>query len=243
MAAARKLMRRPFVREALSWLGARYIRFVWLSGRWRIKSPEVLAGLIDREDAFIACFWHGRMLMLPNVWSNAVKMNVLISRHRDGVLISRTLEHLGIGTISGSTSKGGAGALAAMVRVLRRGEFVSITPDGPRGPSMRVAPGAIAAAKLSGAYLLPVSFSARWRIVSGSWDSMIIPLPFTRGIVGVGTPFRVPRDASDEDMSRLRRQLEADMIALTNELDSDLGVDRIAPAGDPAADDVRAAGG
>ena len=106
--------------------------------------------------------------MLPNVWSNAVKMNVLISRHRDGVLISRTLEHLGIGTISGSTSKGGAGALAAMVRVLRRGEFVSITPDGPRGPRMWVAPGAIAAAKLSGAYLLPVSFSARWRIVGGS---------------------------------------------------------------------------
>lgn len=243
MASARKLMRRPFVRESLSWLGARYIRFVWLTGRWRIRNPDQLSALLDREDPFIACFWHGRMLMLPNVWSTAVRMNVLISRHRDGVLISRTLEHLGIGTISGSTSKGGAGALSAMVRVLRRGEYVSITPDGPRGPRMRVAPGAIAAAKLSGAYLLPVSFSARWRIVSGSWDRMIVPLPFTRGVVGLGTPFKVPRDASEEDMSRLRGQLEREMIALTDDLDAELGVDRIAPDADTASADVRAAEG
>ena len=41
-------------------------------------------------------------------------VSILISYHRDGIFISGTLRHLGVGTIAGSSSRGGGNALIAM---------------------------------------------------------------------------------------------------------------------------------
>ena len=230
MAAASRLMRRPAVSKALSWLAARYIRLVWITGRWRIENADIADRMIADGTPFIACFWHGRMLMIPNAWKYDSRMSILISHHRDGVFISRTLAHLGIGTIAGSSSRGGGGALVSMVRALKRGEYMGITPDGPRGPRMRAAPGAAAAARLSGAVLLPVSYSASCRRVLSSWDRFVVPFPFTRGIVRIGQPIEVARNADEDALERARHRLETELISLTDALDTELGVDRIAPA-------------
>lgn len=243
MAAARRLTGNPAIGAALSWLAARYIRLVWLTGRWRIENAEIAEKLIADGRPFIACFWHGRMLMIPNAWKYDAPISILISQHRDGVFISRTLRHLGVGTISGSSSRGGGGALVAMVRALRRGEYMGITPDGPRGPRMRAAPGAAAAARLSGAVLLPISYSATRRRVLSSWDRFVIPFPFTRGIVRVGQPIEVARGASEDELEHARRRLEADLISLTDALDTELGVDRIEPAAALPAAGLTANGG
>lgn len=230
MAAASRLMRRPAVSAVLSWLAARYIQLVWATGNWRIENIDIADRLVADGTPFIACFWHGRMLMIPNAWKYDAKMSILISHHRDGVFISRTLAHLGIGTIAGSTSRGGAGALVAMVRSLKRGEYLGITPDGPRGPRMRAAPGAAAAARLSGAVLLPVSYGAARRRVLESWDRFVVPLPFSRGIVRLGKPIEVPKDADETALEVIRLKLEVDLITLTTALDSELGVDPVEPA-------------
>lgn len=230
MAAASRLMRRPAVSAVLSWLAARYIQLVWATGKWRIDNIDIADRLVADGTPFIACFWHGRMLMIPNAWKYDAKMSILISHHRDGVFISRTLAHLGIGTIAGSTSRGGAGALVAMVRSLKRGEYLGITPDGPRGPRMRAAPGAAAAARLSGAVLLPVSYGAARRRVLGSWDRFVVPLPFSRGIVRLGKPIEVPQDADETALEVIRLKLENDLITLTTALDRELGVVPVEPA-------------
>lgn len=243
MAAARRLARNPAISAALSWLAARYIRLVWLTGRWRVENAEIADRLIAEGRPFIACFWHGRMLMIPNAWKYDVPISILISQHRDGVFISRTLRHLGVGTIAGSSSRGGGGALVGMVRALKRGEYMGITPDGPRGPRMRAAPGAAAAARLSGAVLLPISYSATRRRVLSSWDRFVIPFPFTRGIVRVGQPIEVARDADEADLEQARRRLEAELISLTDALDTELGVDRIEPAAELPAAGLAANGG
>jgi lysophospholipid acyltransferase (LPLAT)-like uncharacterized protein len=48
------------------------------------------------------------------------------------------MERLGLSVVTGSSSKGGAHALREMIRLLKRGFRIGITPDGPRGPRMRV---------------------------------------------------------------------------------------------------------
>ena len=230
MASARRLMRHSAVSTVLSWLAARYIRLVWITGNWRVENAGIAGQLVTNGTPFIACFWHGRMLMIPNAWNYDARMSVLISHHRDGVFISRTLGHLGVGTIAGSSSRGGGGALITMTRALKRGEYLGITPDGPRGPRMRAAPGATTAARLSGAVLLPVSYSASRRRVLNSWDRFVIPLPFSRGIVRIGTPIEVPHDADEPRMEVTRRRLETDLTALTGALDNELGVEPVDPA-------------
>jgi lysophospholipid acyltransferase (LPLAT)-like uncharacterized protein len=108
---------------------------------------------------------------------------------------------------------------------------------------MRAAPGAAAAARLSGAVLLPISYSATGRRVLSSWDRFVIPFPFTRGIVRVGQPIEVARDAGEDELEHVRRRLEADLISLTDALDTELGVDRIEPAAELPAAGLAANGG
>ena len=229
MSTLRNITRKPAVVAILSWLSARYIRLVWQTGSWRIENAGAASRLVEEGRPFIACFWHGRMLMIPNAWVYSAPVSILISQHRDGVFISRTLRHLGVGTIAGSSSRGGGNALIAMVRALKRGEYIGITPDGPRGPRMRVAPGAISAARLSGALLLPVTFAAARSKVLSSWDRFLLPCPFARGIVRIGEPIEVPGDADENRSEELRQELERSLIDLTVTLDMELGRDPVEP--------------
>ena len=229
MFSLRRLARKPKVTAALSWLAAKYIRLVWYTGSWKVDNQEIPSALVANKKPFIACFWHGRMLMIPNAWTYDVPISILISRHRDGVFISQTLRHLKVGTIAGSSSEGGRGALLSIVRALRRGEYIGITPDGPRGPRMRVAPGAISAAKLTGASLLPITFAASRSRVFSSWDRFMLPFPFGRGVVRIGNPIEVPRNANEKLAEQIRRELEHVLTDLTVTLDAEMGRDPVLP--------------
>jgi lysophospholipid acyltransferase (LPLAT)-like uncharacterized protein len=242
MTLSRRIIRHPKFNRILSWVAARYILLVWFTGRWRIENTRVVDRLIADQRPFIACFWHGRMLMIPKAWRYDAPISILISHHRDGIFISKTLGYLGVGTIVGSSSRGGGGALVEMVRSLKRGEYVGITPDGPRGPRMRAAPGAVLAARLSGAVLLPVSFSAARRKVMPSWDRFVLPFPFSRGIIRVGQPIEVARDVDQFAREQLRVQLEEELTALTDALDTELGVERTQPAFERAIGELTANG-
>ena len=230
MAFTRRLLQSTMVSSFLSWLTAGYVRFIWHSGHWRIENDEIPRQLIETGKPFIACFWHGRMLMIPNAWRYRAPMRILISQHRDGVFISQTLRHLGVGTIKGSSTRGGGGALITMIRALKQGGYVGITPDGPTGPRMRVAPGTITAAKLSGAALLPVSYGATRRKILATWDRFLLPMPFSKGVIRIGTPILISPDATATEVEAARNTLEAELIALTHAIDTDLGVTPVEPA-------------
>lgn len=154
---------------------------------------------------------------------------MLISQHRDGELIARTIGHFGLGTVRGSSArpgkqdKGGGGALRAMIRQLSRGEYVGITPDGPRGPNQKVSDGIVTVAQLSGAPILPVSFATTRRVHARSWDRFLIALPFSRGIFVWGTPHYVPRDADADTLEKARLSLARDLNRITAEADAYCG--------------------
>ena len=165
MASIRRLTRTRAVREIGCWSAARYIQLVRSSGRWVIENAENLEHFVEREEPFIACFWHGRLLMVPMAWRYAARMNIVTSRHPDGQFVARTMQHFGVGTIAGSSSKGGGSALRGILRALKAGQYVGMTPDGPRGPRMRASVGVVQASRLAGAPLVPVSYAASRRCV------------------------------------------------------------------------------
>ncbi len=235
MASARDLLRYRPVRALACRAAAGYIRLVRATGRWTIENSDPVSRRVAEGKPFIACFWHGRLLMISHAWAYSAPVHILISHHRDGRLIADVLDRLGIGTIAGSSSRGGNAAVLAMIKTLRRGEFVGLTPDGPRGPRMRAGLGVIRTARRTGVPIVPVSFSASRRRVLGSWDRFVLALPFARGVIGIGDFIEVPPDADGATMERLRRQLEDALNALTRELDARFGFEAIEAAPQSAA--------
>ena len=119
-----------------------------------VGRPELKAG-----DNIIFSFWHGRLLMLPFIKPEG-PVTVMVSRHKDGELISRVLKQFGIGSSRGSTTRGGMAALKEIIRLARQGHSIALTPDGPRGPRYVAQMGVIQAAAATGLPIYPITYSA-----------------------------------------------------------------------------------
>jgi lysophospholipid acyltransferase (LPLAT)-like uncharacterized protein len=223
----KRILKSDGVRHALCWLGALYIRLVRATAPWQVVNGDVPQAYWDQGKPFILAFWHGRLLMMPYVWPREKTIHMLISQHRDGQIIARTVGHFGIRTVAGSSSKGGAAALRAMVKALKGGEYVGITPDGPRGPRMHASDGIVAVARLAGVPVIPAAFGARRRKVLGTWDRFVIARPFSGGVFVWGEAIEVAKNADPESA---RAEIEAALNAVTAEADRLTGQEPVAPA-------------
>ncbi len=232
MSARKRWLAKPWVQAILAWVIAQALRCVHASSRWTVVGEAHLAALVQDRQGFIAGFWHGRIMMMRFLWREGIPFHILISPHRDGRLIARAIAHLGVGAVSGSTTRDGAQGLRNVVRLLKAGSPVGITPDGPRGPRMRAKPGIAAAALLAGCPVLPVAFGVRGRRIAGSWDSMLVVRPFTKGVYVIGAPI-IP--APGEAVEDLRLRIETALNAVTVEADRLCDTTPIWPAPDARA--------
>lgn len=162
---------------------------------------EPVAELRRRRQPLVFALWHGELF--PLLWVHRDEgVSVLISEHRDGEIIARVAERVGFATVRGSTSRGGGRALLGLTRVLKQGGDIAITPDGPRGPAHRYAPGALIAAQRAGAPIVPVAIHVDRAYRFDSWDRFAVPWPWARVTVAYGAPTWVEadtmRDAVDE---------------------------------------------
>ena len=138
----------------------------WLLRLWRLtwrvdEQPKrhVLARKRARapgDPGTVYLVWHSRLLVAAAMHTH-VGMSAMISLHGDGEYIARTVGRLGIQAVRGSTTRGGARALLGAVEILRGGGDCTFTPDGPKGPRLRVQQGCVAAASMSGAPIVPAN--------------------------------------------------------------------------------------
>ena len=194
------------------------IKFLQWTMRFEELNGERIRGLWERGENGIGAFWHGRLLMTPLVYGGR-GLKILISRHRDGELITRTVRHFGLETVRGSSTRGGIAGIKGLVRALQKGYDVAVAPDGPRGPRYKVQPGIIQLAKLSGRPIFPFTFSATPRKVLHTWDRFIIPFPFSRGVFVWGEPIWVDRAEGEEEMKQKALLLERRLQEITERAD------------------------
>ncbi len=231
MKLTKRILKTEGVRAGLCWLAAGLIRFVHLTTRWQVIGGDIPQKYWSEDKPFVICFWHGRIMMMRYIWKGPAPISMLISDHQDGQLIARAISHLGIKTVVGSTNKGGARALREMVQSIKAGDYIGITPDGPRGPRMRCGDGVIALARLAGVPILPVSYSVSRGKNLGSWDRFLAAYPFGRGVYIWGDPIHVGRDDPEQD----RLRVEDSLNALTKQADQIVGRTEIIPAAASAA--------
>jgi len=199
----KSLLRRPALQSLLAALLGRYLALALGTTRWTLEGAENVAPHFAGQPAIVA-FWHERLPLMPALWRQAgrarqgVRASVLVSRHSDGRLIGDLVRRFGVDIVHGSTARdgqerGGAAALRALVQRLAAGNHVVITPDGPRGPRRQAAQGVAQLAALSGVPVLPCAAQTSRRRVLCSWDRMVLPLPFGRGVIVCGRPIAVAR--------------------------------------------------
>lgn len=194
---------------ALSLVAAWAIRCLAASVRIRFHGDAEQRRREAADERLILAFWHRHLLLMP--WGyRGRRISVLVSRHRDGELIARTVARLGIDSSRGSTTRGGVAGLRELLRKARAGYDLAFTPDGPRGPAGRVQPGVIHAAAATGFPIQPVAMAAsRCRRLS-SWDRFVVPMPFSTVHFVYGEALSVPRRAPVEPAAaELERRLNA----------------------------------
>ncbi|AMV72672.1 lysophospholipid acyltransferase family protein [Desulfuromonas carbonis] len=189
-------------------LAAPVILLLHASMRIEIRGEEGPRGYWDRGERVILASWHDQLLMMPQVY-HGPGAKVLISASRDGELLTRTLKHFGLGTVRGSSSRGGREAFREMVELGRQDFDLGITPDGPKGPRHRIKPGVGELARITGRPVIPLAFACSRGHRFASWDRFLLPYPFSRAIFRYAAPVCHQRGEDREAfLARLQEAME-----------------------------------
>ena len=165
----------------------------------RVDFPEV--------KPCIYAMWHCHQMCVyghPEIG----KLNVLVSRSKDGEMIADVIEHMGFKTIRGSKGKKGAvEASMQMITALKNGEDCAMMVDGPKGPAKVAKDGVIKLAKMAGVPIVPVTwFSTNFTWVKfPSWDKLEMPIFNTNLINLYSSPIYV---SEDDDIEEKRQELQ-----------------------------------
>ena len=208
----KRLLKSPAMQWLLALIISLWLRLVYLTSRKTKIIPPAAAAMMRGVQPGIFCFWHGSMILHPLVIPAGRAMRVLISHHRDGALITAVMRFFDIGTVRGSSRKGGDQALRELFAVLANGDNISITPDGPKGPAYVAQHGAAYTAQKTGLKVIPICFSSSRAKRFKSWDGFLLPRPFGHVVFVVGEPLSfAPEEPVEAASERLTRVMNAVM--------------------------------
>ncbi|MCP9927407.1 lysophospholipid acyltransferase family protein [Cyanobium sp. CH-040] len=199
---------------ALSWLAGAllnaYGQLVLTTSWIRVRAdPAAETLVLQRRVPVIYALWHCHVFFMPLLRLHARRpVAVLLSSHRDARIVGVAARMRGVDLVPGSSTRGGLTAYRRLLQLLRGGQSVCITPDGPRGPARQVKQGVLHLARQSGCAVVPVGLALTRRCRLRSWDRSVLPLPFGRAVLALGAPLYVPGSRD-----RLGREAEAAALA------------------------------
>jgi lysophospholipid acyltransferase (LPLAT)-like uncharacterized protein len=167
----------------------------------------------------IYIFWH-EYILFPIYLRGHCNMSMLLSRHRDAEILSYAAYHLGFDFVRGSTNRGGVAAIRELLEKSRE-MHLTITPDGPRGPRRKMAPGPIYLASKLGMPLVVMGygFDRPWRVKS-AWDQFAIPRPYSRARAVPSHEIFIPPELDRAGIEYFRQKIENLMNRLTLEAEA-----------------------
>ena len=196
----------------LALTGATILKTLFLTLRLCIEDRS---GVL-KEDAgspVIVCFWHNRILGITFAFDRIYPkkragVTVLTSPSKDGEILAQLVGAFGMKAVRGSSSRRGSRALLELVKLIRSGRDIAITPDGPRGPRYSLGPGIILLAQTTGTRIVPAHASFSRCVRMKTWDGFIIPLPFSKVSVTIDEALAIPAELTVEEFETKRQNLE-----------------------------------
>jgi hypothetical protein len=203
--------RKQFQAAAIGLLGAPVIEALGGTYRWIERGESRFDAAARSGKAPILALWHGRILA-ATLYFRDRGVIAMTSENFDGEWVARIMRRFGYGAARGSTSRGGARALAQLRRDMAAGHSAAFTVDGPRGPARVAQPGAVWLAGATGHAILPFHIEAARFWTVNSWDSHQVPKPGSAVAIAIGEPLLVPDTTEatvQEKLAALQRTLEA----------------------------------
>lgn len=161
----------------------------------------------------IFLFWH-EYIPFPFYLRGHCNIAMLLSQHQDAEWLSEAARHTGFQTVRGSTNRGGVAAIRQLLRK-SRSMNLAITPDGPRGPRRKLAPGAVFLASKLGIPIITAGFGydRPWRL--GTWDQFAIPRPYSRARGILGPSISIDGSLDRAGLETARQHVEAVLNGVT----------------------------
>ena len=197
--SAYSFKQRSLIRLA-DWSFYLLIKLIGKTVRFEVEGWENVDRIENERQIPVYATWHNRIFSSVYFLRNR-RIVVLTSQSFDGEYIARFIQRFGFGAVRGSSTRGGIGGLAAMIRLMKKGMPMCFTVDGPKGPRYTAKSGAVLLAKKTRNPVLPfiVENERFWTI--NSWDKLQIPKPFTKAKVFVGKPIYISKNADNKEIA------------------------------------------
>ncbi len=177
--------------------------------------------LIEDGTVCAPCYWHQQNVIgskLIRSWmKRGFKACFLVSGSVDGEVPERIARGWGAEVIRGSANQSGALALRDTQRMMKNGYSVVTTADGPRGPKNEFKMGTVLMARIAGAPIVPIACAAERAWYLDRWDDFMIPKPFSRIVLAVGEPYRIPADTPLDGLEPHRLAVQEAVMSLMRE--------------------------
>ena len=217
------------IKKFLSLVGALYVYIVYISSQKTFINKDNFDKLILENKSFIYALWHDQLLLSPFTWQTKNRIDILISKHKDGDIIADLIKYHGFNSIRGSTNnpskekeKNTISSIRKIIKTLKANVSIGITPDGPRGPRHKVSEGTINIARISSKKILPMALAYKEQWILNTWDKFIIPKPFNKICIVWGDPIDI--EINKIDVPIQQEALEKSLINITeiatNHIDS-----------------------
>jgi len=209
----------------VQWLLYKFIRIYSLTYRLEVQNEDAwLDHYLHNNGRIILCVHHQQFFPAIRYFQRykKYKPGLMISRSRDGEIISAVANRTGWITVRGSSSSGGAEGLKNMIDHLSEHRLAGHIIDGPRGPYGVVKPGVIRMAHATGSALVPFYTRADRAWYFRSWDKFFLPKPFSKVILRFGEKLELKQSDTSEEFEEHRIALEKIMSAGNDQLKDEL---------------------
>ena len=207
MSFKKKIFKFTLSQKILAFFGYLYILFVCYTSQIHIKNSKLPQQMWNEKKPFILAFWHSQLMMIGHVWKSKAVLNMLASSHSDGRFGAYIAGHFNLKNVS-IVSKNKSPSLRKVFKILDTGNYVGITPDGPRGPNRKVSEGIIKIAIHSQVPIIPLGFASDKNFKLKSWDSFLITLPFSKCAFVWNNPIKIPSTSGKKQIEYYKKLLE-----------------------------------
>lgn len=165
----------------LSWLLAGYLRLCLRTTRWQSEGLDDLRQAL-KDGPIILVLWHSRLLFGPAHWPRDIsQLSTLRDPSPAGRLSAATQRRFGLDPFAMADGKSNRAASREILKRFADGVSLGLTADGPTGPARELKGAPAEWARATGLPVFFYAFSVTRGKRLGTWDQMLLPLPFSKG--------------------------------------------------------------